>query len=174
MLNKEIARVMVCFFHQKKHFYLINKILNYKHIINHILIKENEDAAMEWKEFFLRRKICNIAMYWTRGTVTKYFQLLLYYIPRCSCSWLKRFFKVYTYIEEFFFQNPIGHSWLCKFYNARIVNKNYKAYCILKTKILSWNSWTHFRPVIDSNRRSQMNVFQKFGHPYIPFNYIGK
>jgi hypothetical protein len=26
--------------------------------------------------------------------------------------------------------------------------------------------------VIDSNRMSQMNVFQKLGHPYIPFNYI--
>jgi hypothetical protein len=30
------------------------------------------------------------------------------------------------------------------------------------------NSWTHFRQVNDSNEMSQMNVFQKLGHAYIP------
>jgi hypothetical protein len=29
-----------------------------------------------------------------------------------------------------------------------------------------------FDKVIDSNRMSQMNVFQKLGHPCIPFDYI--
>jgi hypothetical protein len=29
-----------------------------------------------------------------------------------------------------------------------------------------------FDKAIDSNRMSQMNVFQKLGHPYSPFDYI--
>jgi hypothetical protein len=37
---------------------------------------------------------------------------------------------------------------------------------------LLWNSWTHFRLVNDLNQMSQMNVFQKLGHAYIPIDYI--
>jgi hypothetical protein len=41
-----------------------------------------------------------------------------------------------------------------------------------QTSDLLWNSWTHFRQVNDSEEMSQMNVFQKLGHAYIPIGYI--